>query len=267
MPASLKILAKITEVFNNKNFTAEMTTLISDYVGKVDTQLMISNLLSGIPNRLARFEPVDIQHAQADDPDSLGWLSGTVPKAAPGAILLKMTAERKLTALSYLFCNYHDVRAAVTYQGPDRAIAIKLLQNEPCEPYEFFDRIQGTDIVERCDFRTNAQLCHTFVFSEEIWFSEPFVQRYFYRQPFTQTLEFLEKKGYRRAATPAKGQIVMYCDHQYPHHFAKVDEVDAQGDVIVVSKHGQQHIYRHRIENAIARFGFQYFCLWPPEPA
>jgi hypothetical protein len=195
----------------------------------------------------------------------MAWLSNKTPTTSPGATLLKTTAERTVIALAYLLCIFCDYAVEITYKGDDRAIVHELLDAPTPDLFDFFDRVHGMDIVERCDFRTDARRCHTFVFSGEAWFSKDFAQENFYQKPFTETLTFLQSQGYSLSTTPAKGQVVVYCDEQYPNHFGKIDEVDEQGNVIVLSKHGLGNIYRHRVENMIYQFGFQYYCLIPPQ--
>ena len=61
------------------------------------------------------------------------------------------------------------------------------------------------------------------------------------------------------------GQIVVYHTRTTTNHFGKIAEIDSDGQIMVISKCGQSHFCKHRLELTQFHYGNSVTFLREPE--
>lgn len=100
--------------------------------------------------------------------------------------------------------------------------------------------------------------CFIYVFKDEPWFKEHVLTS----DRLIDVVQFLQDKGYKVAAEPQSGQIVLYCLNGDVKHYGKVVRLE-NGDSIVRSKFGSQNVNEHPLELVPYDYGTEVFFLTP----
>mgnify|MGYP001604471914 CR=1 FL=1 len=149
--------------------------------------------------------------------------------------------------------------------SPVRRTIDELLPNGP-ETWHLYDtlvtRVRGMEIVEKRDPRTDSDRCADYVFGRIM--QEPWAQinLQFIEELWSDTIRFLEGKGYYEVEMPKKGVMVAYFNTDYSAVLegARLGQAIAKHFGVfqnnrVISKWSRGHVYRHPIESVPTLYG------------
>jgi hypothetical protein len=115
-------------------------------------------------------------------------------------------------------------------------------------------KVPGIKLIENFNSsdRDLPTHCDYFVFKDEPWYQAErtpdkfydFVTQKLFRP---DSLDFVQKQGYKCVKNPKKGDVVVYFQEKV-RHFGRVNEVTNQGKVIVHSKFCDGPVYEHSLE-------------------
>jgi hypothetical protein len=215
-------------------FHPSTMTLVADYVEK---RIVSPSTAEGFAQRL----PIDDIF---NDPtgyfgdmvrsnfENLRFLTNCPAPLLPKATALKITPQRKLMAVARLFfdqCDNNEIAKGAINSA------------EQTELLEFYNKIDGIDIVERCSDADNSRQCFDYAFQGEPWFNSKNVPMEILSRPPLETVKFLNR-FYNQRTTPIRGAIVVYCSSTTVNHYGVVESTHP---TVVRSKWGTRHLYRH----------------------
>ncbi len=240
-----------------------LISLIADYAGiprKINTDKMIALFLEGPSPLLSKFE---IAAAAADSPNYLSFLTKCqLQKPMKGATVLKISQEKILMVFANLYlCLQANKKLEELNTTFDTDLGKNVARVYGKEYRNFPLGIQGIDIIEK---RQRDLICHNFVFRNEPWFDSVGSHSSLFTRP-ELAAQFLESKGYFKLKTAIPKATVMYCTAIKTTHYGIVDSIE-KGIVMVRSKFGPSHVYRHRLELVPYIYGHQVFFFSKQKP-
>ncbi|HSX03573.1 MAG TPA: hypothetical protein VLG76_02465 [Rhabdochlamydiaceae bacterium] len=264
---NLPYLDVAVETILSPFLASKLITIITTYADiskKVDTQKMISIFLNGIPGQFSPLPKAFIEVAKKAFPDCSTCLDKSLQASVQplkDATILGDNDERKLMILTRLyFCHktkQDEAEIKIKHLNVDSAFLEEVREYNRNESREFTNKIVGIDIVERCNYITDKRRCHSYVFGQEPWFTG---EHLLFGSP-DLVLTHLKSKNLNLVAKAVPKAIVIYCRPNKVTHYGRVESVDSEGNITVVSKFGEQNIYRHRPELVPYIYGTQVFFL------
>jgi len=136
--------------------------------------------------------------------------------------------------------------------------------DEACDIYAM---LPGIDILEREPLVTPIQVvCYDIIFFHELWYTDK-VGMVFQDHSTVAVLDFLVTlKRYKVSQRPERGNIVVFSHGNLAVHYAVIESVDADGNFTLISKFGEYHVFRHRLDRLLRPFGIHYAVLERPNP-
>jgi hypothetical protein len=239
-------------------FSKTIATLISEYVctsDKVDTQAMIRFFESEIPSIVQmdyETEHSDVSSAFHEKPYQRNVI---FRNSTP----LSNTSERKLAALAMAYFGYRNYVHKLQL-SPEEA---QRMDPNNQEYYDFLGRIPGITIINTCIAAKDDRVSHFITFGNQDWYKGINPRKTLHEDP-KKVLRFLTQKGYQKSEKPALGQIVVYHTIKEVNHYGKIAEIDSDNQIMVISKFGQSHFCKHRLELVQIHYGNSVTFLQEP---
>lgn len=240
----------ITEFVKRKlSFPGEPAKLVAEYTcpkDQVETQAMIEFFEAEISS-------VTKLQFQADHGE-LSACFEEVPyqreEMYRNSTPLKNTVERRLAALACMYFSYRNYEHKITLAREEQ----EQMDPNSQEYYDFLGRIPGITIISPCIAAEDDRVSHQITFGKCAWYKRINANATLLGEP-KKVLRFLQKKGYEKCEKPAVGCVVVYHIPTKVRHYGKVAEIDREGQIMVISKFGCAHIYKHRIELTQFHYG------------
>lgn len=242
-----------------------MSVHVAEYVTtaeKVETLQMITCFQANTP-------PEWIKHMMTEaDPKLKGCLedSSCTDLGLEFALPIRNSPERKLMALANM---YFALKLDEFFAGSSEE-TWETRGRDHNGYYEFLDRIVGISIIPSSDAERKKMRCQSYVFGQYKWYKDlqrqgqNVVNNTFFRDT-NKVIDFLQTKGFTVTKKAAAGQIVVYHSESVGH-YGKVESVNGK-EVIVLSKFGPEHFYRHRAPLVNYQYGRMATFLNPPKSA
>jgi hypothetical protein len=173
---------------------------------------------------------------------------------------LQNTTERRLAALACMYFSYRNFQHKITLTPSEQ----EEMDPNSQEYYDFFGRIPGITMISPCIATEDCRLCHQITFEKWAWYKTIDPDTTLMGDP-KKVLRFLQKKGYKKCEKPAVGCVVVYHIPSKVRHYGKIAEIDSDGQIMVISKFGYAHIYKHRIELTQFHYGNAVTFLKEPK--
>lgn len=242
-------------------FAKDTIDLMLEYSGcptdQVETQAMSQFIVDTIPSTA-------IMNFKADHGDVSSCFDEAPyekDEIFPHSTPLKNTPERRLVALAAAYFGYKNYEHKMGLKREEHA----LMDSNNQEYYDFLGRIPGITIIKSCGAGTDDRVSRMITFGQSDWYLTINPITTLHAEP-KKVLRFLQKKGYTKTTQPAPGQIVVYHTRTKTEHFGKIAEIDKDGQIMVISKFGQSHFYKHRIELTQFHYGNSVtFLKNPPQ--
>lgn len=215
---------------------------IAEYVEeKMDTQVGIDFFEERLEDKWLR--------ERKESPLTRNFLSDECVEFGENSILTSVSLEKKLLVLAELYFAYRVQQ--------DRKMEAKI----DAECFECYGRIRNVTLIQRAN-QTTAQRCHNYVFEKFKWFQKLPDEEVLFQRP-ERVVDFLKNQGGEQESAPRVGQVVVYHTDEEVKHYGKVVSLE-KDHILVESKFGSFHVYRHEIALVPMVYGEKYTLVWLP---